>query len=257
MTRTRLHLFLTGALCGIAIGGAVAIRQAMTPRPAPPPDSIEALNAAATLEGFRFCGLDDNVLAQTAGQCRWPDKRVTWFVRDTVPGLSLEECRADARWVMGQLAASCGLIVSEAPDAASARVLYVTRRLDGPQGVLAQAQLPCGPIQQSRVEFDSGEQWGKLGDARRVIYRLVNLHETCHAVGVGHLNKPPTAVMNPTYNASLQVLQTADVAELVERYGPPAPPPAPNGNPGVALPAEVLADALRKAGWTVMPPVKP
>lgn len=203
------------------------------------PATVEAIDAP------RFCGLPD-VMEQRSGVCKWNDGNVDYFVQDAFPGLTHEETWQAFDWMAQQWSAAANLRMKRAANASAARIVGTVIRLDGPNGVLADAQLPCGGITFSRQRYDSSEAWNRTIQARLVI-----LHESGHSLGISHIGGGN--VMAPTYNPALVTLQAGDVAEIVSRYGrPTAPvPPVPTPDDG-----RLIVDTSRKVfvaplGWRI------
>lgn len=205
----------------------------------------------AELDKPRFCGLPDT-LALAATECKWPDADVQYWVRDAFPGLSLEKTWEHMDWVAKQWNAAAGLKMARATAASRARILCTMHRHDGPSGVLADAQLPCGAIGQSLQRYDSSERWDV-----QIMARLVMLHETGHSLGIPHIGGGN--VMAPTYNPALEKLQVGDIAEAQRRYGKPAPQtPVPNPSPtptpsptGGVLILPSQKKVIAPVGWTI------
>lgn len=123
----------------------------------------------------------------------------------------------------------------------SSNLVIRLARLDGPNGVLADCQIPqpnASPDNtQLLMRIDTGEVWrlfeGQLNGA--IDFQRVWLHEFEHFLGLGHkpasITKP--ALIAPIYSPIIRGLQDADKEEIVRRYGGAAPtapaPPAPTG----------------------------
>lgn len=213
--------------------------------------------AADGWDGRRFCGVPDRLAQRPGGLCRWPDGRVSYFVRDAVPGFSLAETRRDIDWAMQQIASACGLKVEQADRPETCRLLFTTGRIDGPGGTLAIARLPCGRVDQCEVRFDPAERWGKFGEVGKVTFRLVALHEAMHGVGVEHIDVSRLAVMNPAYSSKLAALahplQPPDRDELRRRY--PLPPNSTTPSTPSAAPPPATATPATPS--TPLPPAPP
>lgn len=211
------------------------------------PGTLEELDAP------RFCALPD-VMPLNATECKWPDGSVGYFVRDAFPGLTLEKTWEHMDWVAAQWNAAAGLNMHRAASADVARILATNYRHDGPSGILADAQLPCGSIRRSLQRYDSSESWDV-----QIMARLVMLHETGHSLGIPHISGGN--VMAPTYNPSLSKLQTGDVVEAVRRYGRPTQAPAvppvtptptpPGPSPGSIIVVPELRKIIAPTGWII------
>jgi hypothetical protein len=135
----------------------------------------------------------------------------------------------------------------------SANLVCKLARLDGPNGVLADCQIPMPNASTDNTQLimriDTGEVWrlfaGSMNGA--IDFQRVWLHEFLHGIGLGHkpasIAKP--ALIAPMYSPAIRNLQEADIGEIVRRYGgrttPVTPPPAP-GAPA-ELPIRVSIDA--------------
>jgi hypothetical protein len=105
---------------------------------------------------------------------------------------------------------------------------------DGPSGVLAHTFYPAPPNPEpiaGDLHFDDDESWGEAIDLFTVA-----LHETGHALGLGHSDRPGT-VMYPYYRRAT-ALTEEDIAAIRELYAPagqpdpdPEPPQPKPGNP--------------------------
>jgi hypothetical protein len=126
----------------------------------------------------------------------------------------------------------------------SANLACKLARLDGPNGILADCQIPMPNAStdntQLTMRIDTGEVWrlfaGSMNGA--IDFQRVWLHEFLHGIGLGHkpasIAKP--ALIAPMYSPAIRNLQEADIGEIVRRYGgrttpiePPTPPVKPVG----------------------------
>jgi hypothetical protein len=127
----------------------------------------------------------------------------------------------------------------------SANLVCKLARLDGPSGVLADCGIPMPNASpdntQLQMRIDTGEAWRHFTSERvngAIDFGRTWLHEFLHFLGLGH--KPTSisdpAIIAPSYNPLLWLLQQADKGEIVRRYGgrttpivpvPPIPPVTP------------------------------
>ena len=191
-------------------------------------------------EIFR-CRLPSHILQDRI--CRWPDNSVTWCVIQELPGVPLDRLEAAITWGLDQWAKVCDIKPRKVDTARSARILVGSRRIDGPTGILAECELPCG-IPQVRLWFDVGERWTSdmTPQERAIVLPDVAWHELGHALGLGHAPQDTQNIMAPVYNWLVTDPGQWDIREAVVRYGrfvsppivPPIPtpplPPVPGGN---------------------------
>jgi hypothetical protein len=156
------------------------------------------------------------------GKARWPLGTVVQYFEDlTFTGLTrdqIAECydRACAQW-----SAVCNLQFARVSNPALANIVAGDGVIDGPYGILAESQLPYAATAKSQMSqtFDETEPWGSEGLDMLVACMC---HEIGHAIGLEHL--PNTgALMEPIIVPGRSTPQSADIAEVVERYGSPGP----------------------------------
>lgn len=135
--------------------------------------------------------------------------------------------RSFAMWSL-----ACGVLFEYSAQGAQSNIPITTAAL--PRNVLADAMLPCGPVNQ-RTQLP--QRFSTLIDYRNaenppqgsIALFPVAAHETGHSVGIGHNTNPnETALLDPVYNVRIQSLQPWDVMEAVRRYGEFIPPPDPD-----------------------------
>jgi len=183
----------------------------------------------------RFCNVPDHVAHARAG---WAVRPIRWTVTDHIPGVPDELVKSITAEGLARWAAAADLSFEYTGRAADANILITFRDIDGPLGVLAEAELPHGQ-KQCRVWFDR-EAWIVHGTPaqRQVKFALVDWHELGHALGLGHITGE-VALMNPSYNPTLGGLQPADIRAIKALYGkprlPPAPAPEPAPTPGGSM----------------------
>jgi len=178
----------------------------------------------------RVCNVPDH--AGTGSVCKWPDPNVGIALMQVPPGVSEAGFSQAVDWVIEQWNTACGVKMAWAAQAFKARILIYTRKIDGPAGVLAESELPCGPVKQCKQWYDSSEKWDvrwpPTGDG--ISLYLTLLHEVGHAIGISHAPDGTVAVMAAFLNSSLRALQPWDIAQGQRRYGKPVGgAPGPTG----------------------------
>ena len=184
-----------------------------------------------------FCNVPETVLgAAGAGLSQWPLGHVlTWSIVKTLPGWSHDDMRDcfHAQWKQWDEAS--GLTIEWTADASRANILIGTRKIDGPAGVLAEAQLPwqgIRPDSQLRQWYDENERWvfAKNPGGGMIDLGRTSLHEDGHSLGIGHEGNGRTdAIMDPSIS-NLYTLQEWDKQQAILRYGRETIAPAPNEN---------------------------
>jgi hypothetical protein len=172
--------------------------------------------------------------------CKWPMHVVRIFVEGELPGVPNDRFRsAFGRAVMFWTEiAQLDIEFLESPQGAN---IYAKAgrpgqidQFDGPGGVLAWCELPCGsagPQSQLQMRFDPAETWTQ--DALLV---LTTAHEIGHGFGLPHSTFKGN-LMQPYLNLNLRELGADDRSGIWGRYGrrttpPPAvPPPSIPGGP--------------------------
>ena len=148
-------------------------------------------------DSIRVCGVPDHY---GTSECKWPDGDIPWTITSVIPGFTFESMKAAAAEAFARLAAVCGIMPRYTETAREARILLGTANMDGPSGVLADSQLPCGGVRQCVQRYDVGERW-TVDDGRasgRIDLTRVMAHEIMHALGVGHLPAGSPNLIAPT-----------------------------------------------------------
>jgi|GEM_PF-5577291 len=169
-------------------------------------------------------------------------------------GILPADLQAGTAEALGRWAAVSPLVFAEVPDSGPTMIddtsyppgvtpnlRFGHHPIDGTFGVLAHAFFPfnvTGDGLSGDLHFDTAEQWGITPTATDIDYLEVTLHEIGHALGLGHQNPPPVAIMNPFYAERFSGLGTSflfqdDIDGIQAIYGgttpPPPPPPPPQG----------------------------
>lgn len=95
------------------------------------------------------------------------------------------------------------------PPGSTPNLRFGHHAIDGGSGVLAHAYFPSGSGLAGDLHFDNGENWGVAPGGGKIDFLEVCVHELGHALGLGHQNPPPQAIMNPFYGARYSGLGTA------------------------------------------------
>ena len=189
--------------------------------------------------GFLYCGVTVQEFAIGNVTYKWPAsvKKLKWSLNfSRLGGLSDMDFKDAATQWLKEISDCCDRQFEYTTNTRLANILYTMERLDGSSGVLADMQIPVGNLNESSQllgRFDDSEGWvlsNNPGQGQIDLYR-VGLHETEHAMGLGHKpsNVAAPALIAPIYSPTLRNLQAADIAELQRRYGKPttsSPPPA-------------------------------
>ena len=164
-----------------------------------------------------FCGCSEQGI-RDGHLCRWAKRTVSYAVQSvpmqfqvsTIESLMRSIADDWSRWGL-RLVPARGT-----PD-----ILIRRQRLDGPAGTLADAQLPCGPVDsQLLVRLDNSESWTLAANPPqgKIDIRAVLSHEIGHTLGLGHSNDP-NALMRPTYRPGLRKPQADEARHMLNRYG--------------------------------------
>lgn len=204
------------------------------------PQEAEGLGLRPVTEGgVLYCGVAVEEYAIGGVTYAWPlaIRKLRWSLNFSRIGQLSDLDFKDAATVwFKEISDCCDREFEYTSNPRLANILYTLQRLDGRSGVLADMMLPVGnvsPDTQLTGRFDDAEGWTLAEKPRQGEIGLypVGLHETEHALGLGH--KPASvnalALIAPAYNPLIRNLQAADIAELQRRYGKPktASPPPP------------------------------
>lgn len=207
---------------------------------------------------MNFC----NISEQFAGNrgvrrlFQWPRNHViTWHVTAAPSGLTVSQCKDIYSEAFEWWMAVCGVQYKYVPQARQANLLIGTRRIDGPAGVLAEAELPppgTTASSQFRAWADNSDRWTDVDSGwegtGRFPLRVVMAHEFGHSSGLGHNTDGRTnALMDPQVSHITRP-QEWDAEEMVARYGEASEGGGEDGSEGDEYDrlAQVLASCLRR-----------
>lgn len=198
---------------------------------------------SATEGGMLFCAVTEEAFAINGVTHKWPPGiTLKWHIAFSRLGsLSDMDLKQTREANLAEIAAACDVKFEYTSNPRTANLYDVALRLDGPNGVLADRQIPVGNVSdltQLLGRHDDAERWGLYDDVPPVGFLdwgRVDLHELLHAMGLGHGQVMPadSALIEPMYNPKIRHLQRRDKSELVRRYGESkaAAPPASGGKP--------------------------
>lgn len=176
-----------------------------------------------------FCAVPEATAAAANTNCRWPHSPVRWTIGEKLDEFDDEAYKEILTNAIAIWEAVSGLRTEYVES--NANIVCLARHIDGPRGILAEAQLPCGNVNESTqlwVRFDVGEAWVNAQNPpqqRMDLFRVAG-HEFGHSWGIGHI-EGVRALMNP-FISDVRGLMPPDINEQVDRYGK-VPPQPPNG----------------------------
>lgn len=180
-----------------------------------------------------WCGVSES-FGDGSAQVKLPTSRVTFFVRDVLPGFSREEFEAACMEAWKRWERVIGIKVDKHPNGKTDCTQIVTvANLGGPSGVLADQMLPYGTGVNLRMRVDSTERWiiADNPPAGRINLLGVLCHEDGHCLGLQHiLPEGDRDLMNASYEPRIFEPQEDDISYGRKLYGPPgngATPPVP------------------------------
>lgn len=171
----------------------------------------------------RICGLPD-VMPMAASVCKWPDPEITWDIVAEIKGLSRGQVQEGVTEALNRWKKVCGIRPVFTPGNPNARISVGSRNIDGPMGVLAESELPCGNTRRCRQWYDADEGWAMFngsGTGNQIDFIRVAMHELGHALGMSHIGAGN--LLAPTYSRIINDAQPGDIQEMLSRYGPPLP----------------------------------
>jgi len=168
-----------------------------------------------------FCRNAEQFGDGTRAALKLHTNRPTWYLRDELPWMKRAELEAVIQRAADGWTTVCDFKAIRAANEASALWVFTVARMDGPGGVLADAQLPGGSRQQI-CRIDVAEN--ALSNLLEVILR----HEIGHLMGLQHFPaNPPPELMEPTLNPKVAMPQKTEAALCVQWYGQPIAQPTP------------------------------
>lgn len=188
-----------------------------------------------------FCGIP-TVAPFRGGVCKWPATNITYTTIGSLGTISEADFKGCAVLTMGWWSEACGIRPTWTANTKTANVVMHAQRIDGPQGVLAQMQLPCGASMADQMEGQFDLERLVISDsppAGTLDLARIMCHELGHALGSDHLSGQ--ALLAPTYNPRIRKPTNIDAAEMQKRYGPPVASPVPPIEP---TPSPVPGDKL-------------
>jgi hypothetical protein len=185
-----------------------------------------------------FCGVHEHIRTHD-GVCKWPQPQITWAITGSLkPRVSDGDQKSAYAMAWDYWMSVCGVEAKFVTNRKTANVLMGsgnTGGLGSPGNVLAWSELPCGSALQLQQSYDLAETWVISDNPQRFEIDLVRVaaHEIGHVLGIPHLSDRG-ALLAPMYNPQVRRPQQSDIAEAVNRYGPPKEPPpttpsAPSG----------------------------
>ncbi len=254
-------LVVTNAAMYLASGRTETVEVVKeVPGPAPLHDSTPL-----DYEGHRFDGGDHDhhharplVGPQAA---RWPTNRITYSIdypsaRSVNPPLADAAIQAAFKQATGWWSEQLELDFVEVPSTTAAHIPIRFERIDGPQGILAQAYLADGTPNPKPLTMDGSERWTAGAPASGLVsIPTVACHELGHSLGLDHDAASAPAVMRPTYTAALPREQARDIDRAVQLgYARRAKVP-PAATDLLTIPVQIktddVANALRGLGYSV------
>lgn len=184
------------------------------------PDGVLGPRTERLLNNPHRCGMPDQI---GTDNCRWNRKDVTWQASLQLQQMTTVAAAEIFNRACLQWNAVCGIRLQPA-SGINADIHAEAGRgrrddFDGPGGVLAWSEMPCGRERQLQQRYDRDERWSNS------MLLAVVCHEVGHAIGIPHIQAGN--LMAPYYDPDITGPRDGDVAEAVRRYGQPAGPVDP------------------------------
>lgn len=182
-------------------------------------------------DGLLFCGVTEKASGQI---CKWPSPDITYSITGFVPQMTQSEYRAAVRRAFDSWEAVCGLRADEVSGTSGNLILQVGRgrrnNFDGPSGVLAWCEIPCGSVRQCQLRMDLDEQWTDKSAEPGIFVDAVLAHEIGHGIGLYHIESGQ-ALMNQTYKRGVSKPMPLDASQVLMLYGTTRPRVKPEPKP--------------------------
>jgi hypothetical protein len=176
-----------------------------------------------------WCRTNSNFAANSSN-CKWRHMPVRWTV-DSVPNeFRTSEFSDIITTAFAAWESVSGFQAVQADQ--NPNIIFQAGRIDGRNGILAQAELPCGNVNENtqlKVQVDISENWadysGSLHGGMMDLLRVVT-HELGHSLGISHCTTE-SALMNPSVS-DIRTVKSWDIEQAVLRYGAKAAPSLPS-----------------------------
>lgn len=192
-----------------------------------------------------FCGHGERMVLEASQYQREPHAR--WFIINTVPQISYEECWLAVKMAFDSWSAVAGVTHEGVDSPQKADCTFQVSRIDGPGGTLAMMYLPGPRVQQGT--FDSSEKWvlrlGRMPNGVIDFHRVAR-HEIGHFWGLPHGGN---FLMQPRIDPNIDSPGDWEIREMVRRYGPPKSDPKPPPVPGEKIVIEITGGQVVIPGY--------
>jgi hypothetical protein len=207
-----------------------------------------------------FCGVNAGVTGFSGGRmCQFPKgHEITITVRESPPGFRNRDMMDIAEQSMKTWQEVCG-VKYRMVTSGKANITILQRKMDGPFGVLAEAELSCGAADNTSLGlwFDSSEKFTTSSNpsSGQIDIVAVCTHEIGHNLGLDHAPRGSDNLMAPSIRRSNQRrLGSWDITNSIARYGEPSLTPGVPGMPTNTSP-NVSLNMLLSDGPTSRPPL--